>query len=520
MSTPGPGLPEALELDTAAGRDRTVRVGPSMHGWVYRSAERPFRYRVLPLAASPLALRAEAREWKERARRPGIAPIAEAEQDAGKGVFFIRYEAAAGRSLDELWGEPDASLRLGIAAAVAESLESWWETLGPGRVPMPAEVVLGPDGEPQLLAAPVSGIPAIGDLLGEPLRVLHLAPEAVRGVWGGDGEDLDRYAIGVALLRLLCTIEGPEAGPEGLLRVANGTALDAMRIRSSLPFWLERGRRGEAIRGEVRQLVARDPQGRRRCDPAGVGRRLRLWSEQVEPVRLVESVREAEGPEEALALAHDILLERETEELLLLAGRCAGQAFRPLEAVELFEGAIARNPSREAIEEQLQAIASLVGSGTLGHLLLALSGESHTREKLDALLWRDFHRLPPARQEAFELAVARYLLGREDWEAVSRFIYPRIYPDEKKYLWWKFDLTLGYAEALISSGRLDAASELLADIQKKLVRVRENNTLPSEKIQRHGARFSELEAALHHARRGGGSAASAGSSGDPGEVIH
>jgi hypothetical protein len=222
---------------------------------------------------------------------------------------------------------------------------------------------------------------------------------------------------------------------------------------------------------------------------------LALCGRLLDPTLAVRDAETEHGAGTAFELLQEILLEEETEELLALAARLALAAGRPLEAIDFCERAIARNSAPELFEQQLRAIAVLVNGGPI------IAWPQQTLEgpgalaKLDAILWRDFQHLGETAQGRHEAVLALYLLRRCDFQAAASFIYPRLFDDEK-YLWWKFDLTLGYVEALTGLGNDKEARRMLGDVKCKLAFVRKNRSVAPDEIRRHGRRVGEIEARL------------------------
>jgi tetratricopeptide (TPR) repeat protein len=498
-TTPETGPAERLDLEGGAGRDELTLVGPSLRGWIYRSASRPACYRVLPMEEAPLELRAEAASWKDQARRPGLAPVVQAAQDLERGFFFIQYETLAERTLQDVLEHPNPAARLEAAARTADAAVGWLKVLGTGFLPMPADVVFAAGGSPVLLAVPTREMPPLDCVFAEPSRALYLAPEALCGRGDAQAEALDRYALGIALLRCFCRI--PAREPEELLRqVVNGTAFDTDSLESSLPMWLDSFAGIEPARAAVLGLVDRDPEVRAGLDLQRLAGVLAECSQSANPLRAVVATAVARGPAAALELVEAILPEDDSFELLAEAGHLAVQSGRTLEAIDFFERAIGRNPVPELFESQLLAITALVR----GESGIAPAKRPSVLEKLDAILWRDFQRLPPQKQSGHEEAIARYLLEREDFKKAASFIHPCLFEGDK-YIWWKFHMTLAYTEALMGLGDIEEAGRMLSDIKQKLAFVRKNRSVPEDEIARHGRRVQELERRLLQLRKKGSS---------------
>jgi hypothetical protein len=499
----GNALPSEIGIETSLGRDELLRVGPSLRGSVYRSRVRPFFYRLWPIAETPLDLRHEMAEWVRQPRRAGLAPVLEAVQDYGEGVFFLRYEAGPQRSLAEALGDPDPGVRLAHVARVMGALPTWWKTLGQGLLPMPADILLSHDGAPSLLPMPNRLLPTADAVFGEPVRGLYLAPEIVRGLQGSPSESSDLYALGVVLLG--CFYEIPAArAEESLWRTANGTVFDSTRLVAKLPFWLEGLMATHKAIGACRHLVEWSAEARSRTNPADLSRDLLQWSQRMEAVRAVTDLRVSGHPREALSLLKDILLEHDSFDLLLLAGRIAAEDLgHQLEAVDFFEKAMEREPGRpEPYQEQLRAIMPLVTDGIPGELLVLLGGQGTAVAKLDALLERDFRRLPAERQAEHEEGMALYLLSRGQFQDAVRFIHPRLFQGST-WAWWKLGMNLSFAEALTGQGRLGEAAEHLQQMKGKFQKARENRTIPEEEIHRHGRHLAEIEADILKRRSAG-----------------
>lgn len=477
---PRPASPLDLELPNGQ-RDLLEYVGPSMQGWIFRSRRDRAVYRILPIREdgppclddAPLVRRHEIRVWAapSRPRLPGLAPIVQAEPCTLGGLpyFVVRYEIDPEYSLQDALREPDCGVRLGYALRVLRALPAWWEKLYAGLLPMPADIFYAED-DPWLLPLPLRTDPHLPDaevVLTEPERVWYLAPELVRGQTSRvSGDNLDRYALGVALWQ--CFHRLPEArgscaepALQVLRQAVHGLNLHPTPQSWEMPFWLERLEATQEVIEQLRKLLALDPLVRATQSPRPLAEYLVRRRELMDPVSAVKWLLGTNKSREAHDLLQDVLLDRESYDLLLLAGDIAGAYLhRSLEAGELYEKAIEKSPDQlEAYERQLTAL--LQGFKTLLEVInrLAIRGQdvgelNKSLTLLDARIQRDFDRLPTVLQERREAAVARYYIRRGQQVKALQFTYPRLVPAQPE-VWWKFDLALAYVEAYRDLARAD-----------------------------------------------------------------
>jgi hypothetical protein len=515
-------FPERREFPLASGAaDGALFVGPSLHGGIYRSFARPCCYRLLAPEEATLEVRAELRAWKDQPRRPGLAPVVDVTPLYEEGSVVVQYEIGVERTAAEALAHADPAVRLRHAARIAAALPDWWSRLGQGLLPMPADIVFAAEGVPHLLPMPLRRLPPMEKILAENARAICLAPELLRGsaapAWG----DYDLYALGVLLLG--CFYRTPETGAEELLlRAANQSLFESHRLRSTLPGWLEGRDAPRQAVAAIRRLVDAGPAARAEMDAAALAAKLAEDAAGMEPLALIARLREAGNIGEALDLTRRILAERGDYQFYFLAAELARleavavvfrAAVRPatldlgaagaeivmrslgllLEALDFLERAIGAQPGRmEPFEEQLRIIGILE---QVGLPLGALPELSPVLRGLDAILWRNFHRLAPQRQQEHELTIARYLLNKGEYGPAAEFIHPRL-SEGDKYQWWKFGLNLAYAEALIGLGRLDDAHGLLQFLKGRLKHVRDNRSVPEADVRAHGRTLAELEARL------------------------
>jgi tetratricopeptide (TPR) repeat protein len=416
----------------------------------------------------------------------------------------VRYAVPGLRhTLADAIADPDPAVRIAHATSFLQTLPSWWERLAAPILPLPADVVFTQDGAPRLLALPPWRLPDVDGVFREPLRALFLAPELVRArtdlAWNDPDHrrNIDRYAAGVSLL--LCFRHRPPVKDidHALRLAAIGIAAHPSRLEGNLPFWLEQlAATQEAIRA-IQRLLSPDPRARATVDLGQLVKLLDGCRQRMSPEIAVDEVRQRKTAMDAYRLLHDILLELETYELLLRGGELALELARPLEAIDLFERAIATEPERpEAYGAQLKIIASAASNpGALRDVFLRRGAVG---AKLETKLWRDFERLDPDGQEECELPVAVFLLWRGQqlstaYTSAAEFIHPRLYDAGGKFHWWKFGLNLAYAEALLGQDRVDAAHEQLGIIKQGLRKSKANDLVLAAEITRHGEWVLRIE---------------------------
>ena len=476
-------------------------IGPSFHGWLYRSREKPYCYRVLPHAEMKLPQRQEVQTWIGKHFGSGLAPITRVWQPHDLAKYYVvQYEIKQlDRTLAEALTDPEASRRINYAARVLRALPGWWQQLWSPLLLMPTDIVFAQNGQTFMLPFPKGPLPQVEQIFDAPDRILYLAPELVRGTVMGTWENLDRYALGVALLQCFGRISLPAEASEHLLDAARGDILAPRRVVSRLPFWLERLAATQQALAQVRRLVAPEPAVRQAVDLKRLADRLQKWQEQMNPLTAARELRDADQVLEAFDFLQQTLLTQESYELLLLAGQLAGKYLkRPLEAIDFLERAIIKEPDRpEAYEEQFRVIAA---GRHHRQLCLLIDSNNPRKAQIDALLLRDFDKLPPERQQSQQLAKASYLLWRQRFEEAAKFIYPLIVRTgnrDNTLEWWKFGLNLAYGEALLGLGKLQDAQRYLQVIRDGLAWARDNANIDIDEYQNHHQTLADLTARLN-----------------------
>jgi len=478
-----------------------MRVGPTLHGWVYRAARGTALYRVLPIDALPLPWRQEvgarANTAAERDDDDGVLFPAAVGQHAD--YFLIRYEpgeATVPLSALLAGGErPDGALseRLFRAAhrfweerggfdthmrALAESLRgdspalrvvavAWavqalarWRRHSAALLPMPAEIAFDRAGDAYLLWCPFLRAPDAEQLLAEPERVLYLAPELMgargAGAWKADSwVRADWYAFGVMLLQCFYRLAPPDAPEAALARAANGTLYDAPRKRGAVPGWLRRAPATQDALARATELAHPDPARRLVPDPARFGDALEAFGLRLTPAASVYELTNTDRGPEALELLRGLLATGETYDHLVMAARAAVGTGRALEALDLLGRAVALEPDWPDARRARALLVAAAGE----HPELAELGRREG-PRLDALIWDDFNALGTENQRFLQLPLARYLLWRELYDDAARHAYGWLFDDSGNYLWWHLGMAVVYARVqfALATRALDASA--------------------------------------------------------------
>lgn len=487
-------IPETVVAETRDGPETLTLVGPSVWGVIYRSAAEGEYYRVLQPEEAPAAVISQAARWVGGPPKQGLAAIVEAGQSlrVDSTFVFVRYVLRGARNLAELWPSATPQQKLFAVARVAEALPQWWRGTARAALPMPADVLISKEGEAVLLPAPFRPPPDVRAVFAAPERARYLPAERLRdrAVASEDADDL--HAVGAMLFDVLS--HAPELDPEeALLRAANRTLFSAGA--SALPPWMERLDAIVEARAEAQILVTAPGSERMRVDPRDLAGRLLRWARHCDPVEAVQLLRREGKPKEALELLDEILRFEESLELLFEAAQLASDQGSILEGIEYLERAMTvGGDATEARVRQLQLI---------GRLLEAVPSAAEERERhkelvnrLEAVVWRDWRALPPSAERQCERVLSRYLLERGRYSEAARFIFPRLQDAEGTHLWWKFDLSLDYAEALMGLAALREAEGTLQASRAGLLRIRQSGTMTSAEMQHVGKRIADLERRL------------------------
>jgi tetratricopeptide (TPR) repeat protein len=494
------------EFEFTDGRKESLAaVGPGLWGDVLVAGSSA--YRLLPRAADTADFRARALDWTGQPQRPHLASIAAVEHARPAGTEAtdwrpcIRYHIGDGTSLRSMLEAPSPSVRIDAICAVFRSLPAWQGQTKLLLVPTAADVFFVA-GSPRLLVTPRWGIPDIDQLLESAERDLYLAPEVVQGRLSADWEYRQGlYATGMLLF--LAFYQVPEVTSEQRLeRIAHGLLLSDPGIKCRLHGWQEKLPRTRALLDDIRKGLHPDPRIRATIDLPAVARAIAGCAPDLDPVQAVQTMRGAGRITEALQLVQELIFSDSRPDYLILAAQIHAEDLgRPLESISLYEAAIEADPTLvSAYQEQL---AVLLGAWAMGVLpsLLRRENKNENKKEVDALVWRNYEKLPAEERAQFDGGMARFLLGQRKYQAAADFVYPRLFDETGSYLWFNFELTLAYAEATLELGRLDEASEQLDAIARDVDRIRQRRTMSEQELASHGTTLAGLREELENRRR-------------------
>ncbi|TYK43650.1 tetratricopeptide repeat protein [Actinomadura decatromicini] len=495
-------------------------VGVGRCGTLYRAPERQRCYRLIPRAELSADHRDELKRWQGLPRRPGLAPVVAAGADGdqqhlgGRWYQVVCYETRGRRSLADAFADPVPANRVDAVIVALRAVTRWWSSLGPGMMPMPADIVLTDSGT-QLLPLPSWGVPSLTELMTGPERVLHLAPNLARGqAEVGRAEDL--YTLAVAALRCFGTI--PDAGPERLLhRAACAVAPSGERLDGRLPGWMRRVGPIRSVLDELCELTSPAAMAERRGDDdvAWLVGRLERARDAMDPVTAVRSLRDADEPQEALSLARTILVDDPHYDVLVLAAAIAYQdAGSPLEALTLLDRAVQTDPERlEAYAEQMSIIGDL---WTTVLTLLSEAIDDSFARRLDTTLQTAFHHLPQAERRAHAATMAGHLIRQGKLREANSFAHQWLH-GEDGLMWWRIDLMIVYGTTFLLLDRVNEAAQIAEVIRKGLRRVTVNKSMDAATIGLYGRLLAQFEEEIRRARGSGRDEHEEGENGPEGE---
>jgi hypothetical protein len=472
----------AAELERALD---ARRVGPSMWGDIYR-LPRTF-LRIIPNGTAGITAqrRHELAGWPGRPAADGLARVIRTGQEPllpGRWFDLVEYEAD-GTPLAAILAGRNAADRTAAAARVLRALPGWWAALDGGLLPMAGDVVLTAAG-PSLLRTPQWGVPGPADLLTEPERALHLAPELVRGE-AGPQRAADLFALGSALLRCAYAV-APAPGATVLQRMAGGTAFDPAHRVDRLPAWTAGvATIGHGI-GRLARLVAADPAERTAADLTGLADDLSGCAEALDPVASVTRARAEHGDQAALRLAQEALLEEESYDLALRAAQLSDD---PLARLTYLDEAVRLDPARpEAYAGQFD----LIGRGFV--LIVRVLSERHPSfvERLDRLVDNAFAHFKPADRDRQTPTMAYYLIERTEYARATRLLHAAL-AAAGPTRWRKFNHLLAYGRAFLEAGDCAKARRVAQQIRTGLDRAKRDPAVPPADIGRAGQGLRDLE---------------------------
>ncbi|WP_329792017.1 hypothetical protein V1227_08835 [Lentzea sp. DG1S-22] len=469
-------------------------VGVGRRGTLYRAPGRRRFYRLIPGVELGAEHRDELKRRQHEGPRAGLAAVVPADTAGdqqrlgGRWYQVVCYETDARRSLADAIADPDPARRVEAVVAALRALPGWWESLGPGMVPMPADIVLTDSG-PRLLPLPCWGAPSFTELLSAPERVLHLAPGLARGQTAV-GREEDVFALAAAALR--CFGTSPDTDAARLLhRTACAVAPSGERLHGRLPVWMRRVGPIRAVLEDLCELTTAPRRGG--TDITWLADRLQRARNAMDPVAAVQALRAAGEPDQALSLAQAVLVDGPHYDVLVLAATIAYQdTAAPLEALTLLDRAVEADPKRvEAYEEQMSVVAIGEVWATVQTLLSDAIDDSFTR-RLDATVQTAFHRLPHELRAKHAPAMASHLIREGRVREANAFAHKWLH-DGKTLMWWRFDLMIAYATTFWLLGKRAEAAQVGDVIRQGLKRVRDNGSLEITAIELYELLLDQLE---------------------------
>jgi len=492
------GLPDFVSISTPRGPDPVEYVGPGMWGAIYRSKTHSAYYRVLLTKDASIEAMQSVHDWAQGPSRPNIAPVTDVniwfEEDCN--YSYVRYDATGAQTLLDIFQANPPIDRIQHLAKAVRCLRTWRNFAGSGLPPMPAEIVFLANGSPVLLAAPYPPALGVEGILDCPSRVLFVSPEGLRGVSSVSDDAESIYAF--VAMAALALHRPPELPPEeALLHGANRTLLAPATLQGTLPHWMDRLNAIQEMRKEIFRLLAIPSLERRRIEPDDLASRLDDWARRCAPITAVLLLQQEGQMEVASNLLREILGYEESYDLLILGATLAEIRKSALEGIEYLERAFSMDPSRkDALKHQLQLITRNP------EIPPAVIGQNipDWGSRLKSMLWRDFQELPARLQQQHEHEVAQFLIARSDFDEAAGFIYPRLFDEQKVHLWWKFDMALDYAEALMGKGTLEAAQEALNGIRIGIGKASAQRSVEADVLEKSTWRHGALERKLARIR--------------------
>ena len=506
---------DGLKQDIAKELDAEY-AGVGWWGLLYRAPRRRRWYRLIPVAELGAEQRADLAAWQSRPRRADLVPVladplGDQRRLAGHWFQVVCYESDAERSLAQAIEQDGAAERAGRVAEVLRAFPDWSAAIGPGLVPLPADIVLAAH-RPLLLPLPGWGPPSLEQVFAEPERLAYLTPEAARGVVGERLPSLHTpavaardvagvrmpglYALAVAARSCFEALPAGEAG-RLLQRAACAVPFAEQRRDGRLPSWMRRVEQVETVREQLRALTG-PPLGAAAADPRALAEAMDAASHAMDPLTAVRSLRAAGRAREAVGLAHAALVDEPGHRLQLLAAQIARQDLdEPFEALSLLERAVQADPACvEARVEQLSIISGLWSEGS--RRVIATFDRSFAT-RLDETARAAFDALPERTRRDRAHEMAGCLIGQGRLTEANAFVHRWLF-DGGTLLWWRFELMLDYAETFLLLGRPDTAGQVAEQIRAGLRRVRDGHQMSQAEIHGHGKRLGQLDLRVLDAR--------------------
>ncbi|MBN1894612.1 hypothetical protein JW906_08955 [bacterium] len=527
-------LPQTFTLKTKKESVQLEAVGPSMWGDVYREKSGNRYFRLLPIDDVPtLAKRKEIDDRRGKPRQEGLAPVVETGQESvGSDIFFFVAYEIRGRNLFELLLNADPQNRLFLMSRVLKALPNWWSNNGDVNFPMPTDIVFYQNW-PFLLGLPSLGFwPRFETLIAEPARILFLAPEIVRGNRHLIRDrNIDIYLCAVTALQCLFTVNTGTDTFALLRKAAASTLFEKEHLTSRMPLWMDNVDVFPDILQMIRAALNPDPRIRAGVHLNEMAAKFEALAAYLDPLVVAEDLRSKKKFQKAVDFIEDVCLSESRYDLLMLGARIALEDLKhPLVAVELLERAIPSAPRGNIMAQRLQ-LAILLKHAMPTSPPLSSKSVQDVGDKLDALTWRDFQALPRGEQDLLYMETAAHFVKRGKFVHAQQILHPHLFYTETdnagsplpqagdaapsagpgNFMWWEFQRTLLYAEALIGESwsqpaKSGEARKFLDGIKKALSTVADYppgdpRRIDAAAVGQYGGRILQLEKMLAAKRK-------------------
>jgi tetratricopeptide (TPR) repeat protein len=285
-----------------------------------------------------------------------------------------------------------------------------------------------------------------------------------------------------------------------LERLARGRSLDEADLTCTIPTWQQRLPGTKRVLQSVREAISADTKTRAAIDLPTLANTIAQWLTTLDPQAIVRNLRQGGHSQEALTMVQELILnDPKPEHLVIAADLYAEDLGRPIEAIALYEAAIAARPGYgAAFSQQLRVLLDAFSMGVMPGLLRR---DGKSDDDLDALIRRDFGELPADEHDRFVEPMAHYLLAQQRFVEVLKLVWAELHDRDKQFLWFKFGLRLVYLEAMLGLGKLAGVAEQLADIAAGLERVERNRSVDAEELRAHRAAHRALSDELERRRQ-------------------
>lgn len=496
-------VPKFIEINTRRyGKVDACFTGPSMWGYVYSGGNQPCYFKLIPIEdVYDLEKKVRIKNQIDTPRYSNIAHIIEVDEimlENESAFYCICYEVS-GKSFVDLINSADHKERLACLGKLLASMSKWWGNVYEGFLPMPADFVIA-GGELVLMGIPcLSDLPRMVTLFEEPERILYLAPEII---CGNDDlntrRNIDIYACGIIAMKCIFNF-CIELDPATLInKIANSSLLERDNLTFRLPYRLEKISFLKEYINEIQKAVHADKITRSTVDLLKTAGVVRSITVDMEPLKVVDILRQTKKFREALDFLEDAMLNIPNNEFLFLAAKIAYDDLKLIfEAIDYYERAINRFPdNKEAYSRQLSIV--------LKELPDLMEKRNISNDRLDAIIQRNFFMLTKYFQKDYLIDTVNYFILSRNYDTAAKALFPHLYENDV-FLWWEFSRTLLYTTILAYQGRIKESSDFLKMIRHKLADI---NSLPANDprkfsqtdIDKYAKKILELDCLINRVR--------------------